>query len=79
MLEEQAVSRVHRLGQIRPVRSVRLVVKNTWEEKILKVQQHKKTLVGLVIDRKQLTGEDKKDQLWVRFVWAIINNFHRSY
>jgi SWI/SNF-related matrix-associated actin-dependent regulator of chromatin subfamily A3 len=65
MLEEQAVSRVHRLRQPKPVTAIRLVVKDTWEERILRVQKRKKTLADLVIDRTQLTAEHERSQLWV--------------
>jgi SNF2 family DNA or RNA helicase len=51
MLEEQAMARIHRLGQKKPVRCVRFLVKNTWEEKIVILQRRKRNLAGLVVDR----------------------------
>lgn len=38
---EQAIDRVHRIGQTLPVRVVRLMIDNTIEEKIVKLQQKK--------------------------------------
>lgn len=37
-VEEQAIDRVHRIGQRRPVRVVRYLCKGTVEERILEVQ-----------------------------------------
>ena len=42
--EEQAIDRVHRLGQTRPVKVVRLIVKDSIEEQILKLQEGKRLL-----------------------------------
>ena len=38
---EQAIDRVHRIGQRKPVRVVRLVIDGTIEQKIIKLQQKK--------------------------------------
>jgi TATA-binding protein-associated factor len=40
-IDEQALSRAHRLGQERPVQIFRLITENSIEEKILKIQQKK--------------------------------------
>jgi SNF2 family DNA or RNA helicase len=67
MLEEQALSRVHRLGQIKPVTMTRLIVKNTWEERIITAQERKRFLADLITNRKPLRGgEHGKRQLMVR-------------
>ncbi len=66
MLEEQAMSRVHRMGQTRPVRIVRLIMTNTWEERILDVQRRKRNLADLVVDKVKLqAGDAGKRQLMV--------------
>jgi SWI/SNF-related matrix-associated actin-dependent regulator of chromatin subfamily A3 len=67
MLEEQALSRIHRLGQTKPVTMTRLIVKNTWEEKVITAQERKKFLADLITNRKPLKGgEHGKRQLMVR-------------
>ena len=32
MAEEQALDRIHRIGQTRPVTTIRYIMKDTWEE-----------------------------------------------
>ncbi|MFC1467630.1 DEAD/DEAH box helicase [Verrucomicrobiota bacterium] len=61
--ESQAVDRSHRIGQKNTVFTYRLIAKNTIEEKILELQQHKKELVDQVISSddsalKKLTESD---------------------
>jgi SNF2 family DNA or RNA helicase len=49
--EAQAVDRVHRLGQTRCVRTVRFVMKDSFEEMMLQLQDKKKKLASLSMDR----------------------------
>ena len=44
-IEEQAIDRIHRLGQTRTVTIHRLLVENTIEDRILAIQKRKKALV----------------------------------
>ena len=48
-IEEQAVGRIHRLGQTRPVTVYRLTCRGTIEEKVLKRAAQKNTVQQLVI------------------------------
>lgn len=69
MLEEQAMSRVHRLGQTKAVNLVRFIVKNTWEEKIMTVQERKRTLADMIMEGRRLkSGDDGRKQLMVRVI-----------
>jgi DNA repair protein RAD5 len=45
-VENQAIDRVHRLGQTRPVFVTRYVIENSVEEKMLKIQEKKSRIVG---------------------------------
>jgi SNF2 family DNA or RNA helicase len=47
--EEQAISRVHRIGQKHPIFVYRFVTRNTLEEKILLLQDHKQSLIESVM------------------------------
>jgi len=63
MVEMQATDRAYRIGQTRPVNVYRLITKGTIEEKILKLQEKKKTLFDNVINEnndiiKKLTWND---------------------
>ena len=54
-LEDQGIARIHRIGQAHPTTVVRLVVKDTIEEKLLAIQQRKRSNVGLT--QAQTTSE----------------------
>jgi SNF2 family DNA or RNA helicase len=49
-VEQQATDRAHRIGQRRPVVSVKLVAADTVEERILQLQDRKRALVERVVD-----------------------------
>ncbi|MDZ7925411.1 MAG: DEAD/DEAH box helicase [Marinagarivorans sp.] len=59
-VEEQASDRAHRMGQQRPVTIYRLIAKNTIEEKIVALHQHKRDLAD-----KLLEGNEQATQLSV--------------
>ncbi|KAK3955460.1 SNF2 family N-terminal domain-containing protein [Pseudoneurospora amorphoporcata] len=58
-IEDQAVDRVHRLGQTRETQVYRLVMENTIEERVLDIQKEKRELVGKAFQEKQ----DKKKKV----------------
>lgn len=47
--EDQAVDRVHRIGQTRPVTVHRLLIDDTIEDRIIAIQKRKQALVGRAI------------------------------
>ncbi|KAK0621623.1 SNF2 family N-terminal domain-containing protein [Bombardia bombarda] len=57
-IEDQAVDRVHRLGQTRPTTVWRLVMEGTVEERVLDIQAEKRQLVDKAFQEKQ--GKKKK-------------------
>ena len=62
-VESQAIDRTHRIGQTQKVFAYKMICKDTIEEKILKLQQKKKTLSDDLISEeksfvKKLTKED---------------------
>ncbi len=68
-VEAQAVDRAHRIGQPRPVFAYRLVARDTVEEKILALQQHKRALAETVLGAGEkslvatLSAEDLRELL----------------
>lgn len=62
-VEAQAVDRAHRIGQTRRVFAYRLISRDTVEEKILELQQHKRELADAIVSAdnsvmRSLTAED---------------------
>ena len=57
-VEAQAVDRVHRLGQKRSVRIIRYIMKDSFEGKVQEVQEKKRALAELSMDKKTLTKEE---------------------
>ncbi|CAN6185234.1 unnamed protein product [Urochloa humidicola] len=58
-VEEQAMDRVHRIGQKKEVKVVRLIVKDSIEERILSLQEKKKRLISSAFGKKG--GKDDKE------------------
>ncbi|KZV77672.1 hypothetical protein PENSPDRAFT_567952 [Peniophora sp. CONT] len=56
-VENQAVDRIHRLGQTRPVVTVKLIIEKSIEARLLDVQKKKTDLANLTLGAKQLTKE----------------------
>ena len=62
-VEQQAIDRTHRIGQTKNIFAYRMICKDTVEEKILQLQERKKSLVKEIISDdsgfvKKLTKED---------------------
>lgn len=43
-MEDQAIDRIHRIGQINQVKVTRFIIENSIEEKMLKIQERKRTI-----------------------------------
>ncbi len=62
-VEDQASDRAHRIGQHRPVTIYRLVAKNTIEEKIVQLHQHKRDLADSLLEGAEMSGKMSTDEL----------------
>jgi SNF2 family DNA or RNA helicase len=55
-VEEQAIDRVHRLGQRKRVRVVRFIAEGTIEESVIKLQEQKQQMVSMM-----MTARSRRD------------------
>ena len=56
-VEDQASDRAHRIGQQRPVTIYRLVARNTIEDKIVQLHNHKRGLAENLLDGSDVSGK----------------------
>jgi len=63
--EAQAIDRIHRLGQKKPVVCVRYIMSNSFEEKILEIQEKKTTLANMTMERGMSKAKMMQDRLAV--------------
>lgn len=61
-IEDQAVDRVHRLGQLRPCKVWRLVMEGSIEERVLEIQSEKRKLVGKAFREGAQEGRGKSKE-----------------
>lgn len=69
--EAQAVDRVHRLGQTEEVTITRFIMKDSFEHKVIEVQDRKKQIATMTVDRKRareaMTQQNKLIELKALF------------
>lgn len=62
-VEDQASDRAHRIGQERPVTIYRFVMRNTIEEKIIALHEHKRNLANELLSGQGVSGKLSNDDL----------------
>jgi len=55
MIEEQALSRVHRVGQQRHVTTIRYLMRDSFEEQIVDLQKRKRMLADVTFEQTLLS------------------------
>ncbi|KAK4163801.1 SNF2 family N-terminal domain-containing protein, partial [Cladorrhinum sp. PSN259] len=60
--EDQALARIHRMGQTREVTTVRFVVKNSFEERVIEIQDSKRDLASIVLNPQGEIGGHSRNQ-----------------
>ncbi|MEM7260145.1 MAG: C-terminal helicase domain-containing protein, partial [Pseudomonadota bacterium] len=68
-VEDQASDRAYRMGQQKPVTIYRMIVKDTIEEKIINLHQHKRDLANALLE-----GTDNGSRLSVEELVALIDD-----
>ncbi|ORX35743.1 SNF2 family N-terminal domain-domain-containing protein [Kockovaella imperatae] len=68
-IEAQAIDRVHRMGQKKPVRVFQLIAEDTIESRVLEIQKHKDALVAKAFEKtsKGSGGSNPQDKRRARF------------
>jgi SWI/SNF-related matrix-associated actin-dependent regulator of chromatin subfamily A3 len=62
-IEDQAVDRVHRLGQTRPTTVWRLVMEDTVEDRVLSIQAEKRKLVSQAFQEKAMGKKSRETRM----------------
>ncbi|KAI1522278.1 HepA Superfamily II DNA RNA helicase SNF2 family [Pyrenophora tritici-repentis] len=62
-VEEQALARVHRMGQTKPVTTIRFVMENTFEERVVETQERKRRLAELLLSSEEQVAEHGVEKL----------------
>ncbi|KAK9702632.1 DNA repair protein rad16 [Basidiobolus ranarum] len=69
-VEDQAMDRIHRLGQHRPIRITRLIVENSIESRIIQLQEKKKALFDSTIG-KDMAALSRLSEEDLRFLFVL--------
>jgi SWI/SNF-related matrix-associated actin-dependent regulator of chromatin subfamily A3 len=57
-VEDQALARIHRMGQTKEVTTIRYIMKDSFEEHVIKIQDRKKNLADVLLSQGKGTDSD---------------------
>ena len=79
-IEEQAIDRAHRIGQTRDVHVHRILIEGTVEDRIIALQEKKRTVINQALDEKAAQSLSRlgREELIFLFVRPTCNLFLRS-
>ena len=72
-VEEQAMDRVHRLGQLLPVKVYRILAKDSVENRIMELQERKKLVIGLALDENALKLSSSLGRTELGYLFGLNN------
>lgn len=75
-IEEQAIDRAHRLGQTRPVKVHRVLVENTVEDRIIALQEKKRSLISQALDEKAGQSVSRLSARDLAYLFGINRNIN---
>lgn len=70
-IEEQAVDRAHRIGQMRPVNVHKMLVENTVEDRIVALQEKKRELITTALDEKAGQSLSRLGREELRYLFGL--------
>ncbi|KAI4216502.1 MAG: hypothetical protein LQ351_000991 [Letrouitia transgressa] len=73
-IEEQAIDRAHRIGQMRPVHVHRILIQETVEDRILALQEKKRELIESALDEKASANIGRLGTRELAFLFVSIND-----
>lgn len=77
-VEEQAMDRAYRIGQKFPVNVHRLIIANSVEDRILKLQEKKRDLIDAALDEKQMKGMSRLDERELLYLFGLNERGQRT-
>ncbi|KAI9719292.1 MAG: hypothetical protein M1812_003622 [Candelaria pacifica] len=72
-VEEQAIDRSHRIGQLRPVQVHRILIQDTVEDRIIALQDKKRTLIEGALDEKASQSISRLGTRELAFLFGVGN------
>lgn len=77
-VEEQAMDRAHRIGQLRPVYVHRLFIKESVEDRILALQEKKRLVIDAALDEKEIRNTLRLNQNELLYLFGLNSRGQRS-
>jgi SNF2 family DNA or RNA helicase len=73
-VEEQAIDRAHRIGQVRPVKVHRVLIPSTVEDRIIELQEKKRSLIEEALDEKEHQSISRLGVQELAYLFGVTRN-----
>lgn len=77
-IEEQAIDRAHRIGQMRPVTIHRVLIEGTVEDRIIELQEKKRALISEALDEKSAANLGRLGVQELAYLFGVTHNPSQS-